>query len=85
MKDSGSTENDFLNHLTEVIEENMSNEMFGVSELAGEIGRFTIRSRIVHPVSWGILRYIGTPLRRGPCGILVILSKPSRKSRQHLP
>ena len=31
-------ENDFLNQITEIIEKNISNELFGVSELAREIG-----------------------------------------------
>lgn len=34
----GASENDFLAKLTELIEENISNEKFGVSELAREIG-----------------------------------------------
>lgn len=38
MPDSNSIENDFLNRLTETILENISDEMFGVSELASEIG-----------------------------------------------
>ena len=38
MTDSHSIENDFLNKITEIIEENISNEQFGVSELAREIG-----------------------------------------------
>jgi len=38
MQDSRSIENDFLNKITEIIEENISNEQFGVSELAREIG-----------------------------------------------
>ena len=31
-------DNDFLNKITKIIEENLSDERFGVSELAGEIG-----------------------------------------------
>lgn len=38
MPDSNSIENDFLKRLTEIIQVNISDEMFGVSELAGEIG-----------------------------------------------
>ena len=38
MQDSRTKENDFLNRITEIITENISNERFGVSELAGEIG-----------------------------------------------
>ena len=38
MSDLHSTENDFLNQLTQIIEENISNEQFGVSELANKIG-----------------------------------------------
>lgn len=38
MQDSPSIENDFLNRIKEIIAENISNERFGVSELAGEIG-----------------------------------------------
>jgi len=33
-----STESDFLNQLTQIIEDNISNEQFGVSELANKIG-----------------------------------------------
>ena len=38
MPDSNFTENEFLNKITGIIEENISNEQFGVSELAYEIG-----------------------------------------------
>ena len=38
MADSNSIENDFLRSLTEIIQQNISDEMFGVSELAKEIG-----------------------------------------------
>jgi len=38
MPDFYSIENDFLNKITEIIIENVSNEQFGVSELAQEIG-----------------------------------------------
>ncbi len=38
MTDDPFTENDFLQKITEVIEENLSDEQFGVSELAQEIG-----------------------------------------------
>ena len=38
MHDALPIENDFLNKLTKIIEENISNEQFGVSELASEIG-----------------------------------------------
>lgn len=38
MPDSNFTENAFLKRLTEIIQVNISDEMFGVSELAGEIG-----------------------------------------------
>jgi len=38
MSDSLSVENDFIRKVTEIIEENISNEHFGVSELAREIG-----------------------------------------------
>jgi len=38
MPNSYSIENDFLNRITKIIEENISNEQFGVSELAREIG-----------------------------------------------
>ena len=38
MQDSRSIENDFLNRITGIIKENISNEKFGVSELAREIG-----------------------------------------------
>ena len=38
MPDSHSIENDFLNKITEIIKENISNEQFGVSELAREVG-----------------------------------------------
>lgn len=38
MPDSNFTENEFLSKITGIIEENISNEQFGVSELANEIG-----------------------------------------------
>ncbi|MCP3929161.1 MAG: helix-turn-helix domain-containing protein [Bacteroidetes bacterium] len=38
MPDPHSIENDFLSRSTEIVEENLSNEQFGVSELAREIG-----------------------------------------------
>ena len=38
MHDTRSIEDDFLNKITEIIMENISNEKFGVSELAREIG-----------------------------------------------
>ena len=38
MPDSHSPNHDFLNRIAEIIEENISNEQFGVSELAGKIG-----------------------------------------------
>ena len=38
MQNARPIENDFLNKLTKIIEENISNEQFGVSELASEIG-----------------------------------------------
>ena len=38
MSDSGSIKNDFLKQLIKVIEEHISDELFGVSELAQEIG-----------------------------------------------
>ncbi len=38
MQDSHTVENDFLNKITKIIEANISNEQFGVSELANEIG-----------------------------------------------
>ncbi len=38
MSDSNSRKNDFLNQITDLIEENISNDQFGVSELAGELG-----------------------------------------------
>jgi TolB-like protein/class 3 adenylate cyclase/Tfp pilus assembly protein PilF len=38
MSDSFNTENDFLIKITQLIEENLSNEQFGVSELAQAIG-----------------------------------------------
>ncbi|MBE9509811.1 MAG: helix-turn-helix domain-containing protein, partial [Bacteroidetes bacterium] len=38
MPDAHSTQNDFLSKITEIIVENISNERFGVSELAHEIG-----------------------------------------------
>ena len=38
MQDSHSIENDFINRITEIIQENIANEKFGVSELASEIG-----------------------------------------------
>lgn len=38
MQDSSYIENDFLKRITAIIEENISNENFGVSELAGEVG-----------------------------------------------
>lgn len=38
METSGSVKNDFLNQVEEVIRKNISNETFGVSELAGELG-----------------------------------------------
>lgn len=37
MPQSDSIDNDFLNQLTKIIEENISDEMFGVSELANEV------------------------------------------------
>ncbi|MGZ2371645.1 helix-turn-helix domain-containing protein [Ancylomarina sp. YFZ004] len=37
MPDSSPIENDFLKKVTEIIEENLSNEKFGVSELASEV------------------------------------------------
>ena len=38
MPDSHPIENDFLRKATESIEENISNDQFGVSELAHELG-----------------------------------------------
>ncbi|MCO6475255.1 MAG: helix-turn-helix domain-containing protein, partial [Phaeodactylibacter sp.] len=38
MPDPPSPDNDFLKQVTEVIEENLSNEQFGVTELAREVG-----------------------------------------------
>ena len=38
MPDSNSIEKDFLSKLRDIIQENISDEMFGVSELAKEIG-----------------------------------------------
>ena len=38
MQNARSIENDFLNKLIKTIEENISNEQFGVSELASEMG-----------------------------------------------
>lgn len=38
MPDPSSTNNDFISKITEIIEENISNEQFGVSELAGKTG-----------------------------------------------
>ena len=38
MQDTGPPENDFLKKITTVIVENISNERFGVSELARETG-----------------------------------------------
>ena len=38
MSDPHSIKNDFLIRITNIIEENISNEQFGVSELAREIG-----------------------------------------------
>ena len=38
MPDSNSRENDFIRRIIEIIEENISNEQFGVSELAHQIG-----------------------------------------------
>ena len=38
MPESGTIENDFLSKATAAIEENLSNEQFGVSELAHEMG-----------------------------------------------
>ena len=37
MPDSSPIENDFLKKLTQIVEENLSNEKFGVSELANEV------------------------------------------------
>ncbi len=38
MPDSYSGDNDFISKITDIVEENISNEQFGVSELAREIG-----------------------------------------------
>lgn len=38
MPDSNSIENDFIKQITSIVEDNISNEQFGVSELASEIG-----------------------------------------------
>lgn len=38
MSDPHSMKNDFINKITKIIEENISNEQFGVSELAQEVG-----------------------------------------------
>ena len=38
MPETRSIENDFINQLTEIVLKNISNEQFGVSELAGEVG-----------------------------------------------
>ncbi|MBT6007429.1 MAG: helix-turn-helix transcriptional regulator, partial [Prolixibacteraceae bacterium] len=38
MQESSFIENDFLNKVTGIVEENISSEQFGVSELANEIG-----------------------------------------------
>ena len=38
MPDSQPIKNDFLSQINEIIEANISNELFGVSELAREVG-----------------------------------------------
>ena len=48
MQDLPSIGNDFLSRITEIIKENLSNEQFGVSELAHEIGMS--RSNLLHKV-----------------------------------
>jgi hypothetical protein len=39
LNDANRKETDFLSHLTSIVEENLDNENFGVSELAGKTGR----------------------------------------------
>ncbi len=38
MPDSSKAQQEFLNRLTELMEANLDNEQFGVSEMAGEMG-----------------------------------------------
>ena len=38
MQDFTNSDNDFIGKITNIIEENISNEQFGVSELAREVG-----------------------------------------------
>ena len=58
MPDSLIIENDFLNHITEIIEENISNELFGVSELAKEIGmsRSNLLRKVKNQTKLSVLR-----------------------------
>ena len=52
--------NDFLNRITQIIEENISNEQFGVSELAREIGmsRSNLLRKIKKPSNLSVSQFI---------------------------
>ena len=60
MQDSPSIENDFLKQITEIIEENISNEQFGVSELAREAGmsRSNLLRKIKKLTNLSVSQYI---------------------------
>ena len=51
MPDPHTIENDFLSKITEIIEENISNEQFGVSELARKV------SEVSYKVGFGSTSY----------------------------
>ena len=58
MQDPSYIENDFLRKITAIIEENLSNENFGVSELAREAGMS--RSNLLRKVKISH-QFIGEP------------------------
>ncbi|MDX2429375.1 MAG: helix-turn-helix domain-containing protein, partial [Bacteroides sp.] len=60
MPDLNFRENDFLSKISEIIEENLSNEQFGVSELAGKMGmsRSNLLRKIKKLTSLSVSQYI---------------------------
>lgn len=60
MPDSNSIENDFLKQITSIVEDNISNEQFGVSELASEIGmsRSNLLRKIKKLTNLSVSRFI---------------------------
>ncbi len=60
MPDLSSRENDFLSKISQIIEDNISNEQFGVSELAGKMGisRSNLLRKIKKLTSLSVSQYI---------------------------